>query len=102
MKTDIEKIEDLEKIYQEERVCLIAGTINATGKTLYWIDNEGLTLIGSYAIVENANGYDLVKVVGKTETTKKDVVKFSSTSYKNMKKVIRAIAKSTVENEDEI
>ena len=43
MKTDIEKIEDLEKIYQEERVCLIAGTINATGKTLYWIDNEGLT-----------------------------------------------------------
>ena len=77
---------------------LIAGTINATGKTLYWIDT-GYTLIGEYAIVENIKGYDLIKVVGVIDTTKDNVSKFSNTSYKNMKRVIREIPCSSIEIE---
>ncbi|MCI8654556.1 MAG: hypothetical protein HFJ48_01595 [Clostridia bacterium] len=98
MESDKEKMEQLEKIYQEreKRVRLIAGTINATGRTLYWID-EGYVIIGSYVIVENMNGYDLAKVVGVTETTKGNVSKFSNTSYRNMKKIVREIPTSSIE-----
>ncbi len=73
-----------------ERVYLIAGIINATGKVLYWKD-ENYIFVGNYAIVENVNGYDLVKVVGRVETTKENVCKFSNTKYKNMKKTIKEI-----------
>ena len=40
-------------------VTLIAGVINATGKMLFWKD-DNVIQIGDYAIVENMNGYDLV------------------------------------------
>ena len=73
-----------------EKVYLIAGVINTTGKVFYWID-EHYIYIGNYAIVENVNGYDLVKVVGRVETTKENVCKFSNTKYKNMKKTIKEI-----------
>lgn len=98
MEPDKEKMEELEKLYleKEEKVRLIAGTINATGKTLYWID-KGYVVIGSYVIVENMNGYDLAKVVGVTETTKGNVSKFSNTSYRNMKKVVKEIPSSSIE-----
>lgn len=72
----------------EEKVCLVAGTINATQKTLYWKDEKYMR-VGNYAIVENINGFDLVKIVGKVETTKANVSKFSNTKYENMKKTIQ-------------
>lgn len=78
---------------QEEQVCLIAGEINATGRVLYWID-KGCTNIGDYAVVENKNGYDLVKIIGKVITTKKEANKFSNTKYENMKSVVIAINKN--------
>ena len=41
--------------------------------------------VGDYAIVENTNGYDLIKVVG-VVVTKEDLVdKFSKTKYERMK-----------------
>ena len=75
---------------KNEKVYLIAGIVNATGKVFYWID-ELFVYIGNYAIVENMDGYDLVKVIGRIETSKKDASKFSNTKYENMKKVIREI-----------
>lgn len=80
-----------------EKVNLIAGTINATGKTLFW-KGEKYMSIGNYAIVENMNGYDLVKIVGKIETTKKEASKFSNTKYENMKKTMCEVSK-VLENE---
>ena len=76
----------------EDKVVLIAGVINATGNMLYWKDvEERLIFVGDYAIVENRDEYDLIKVVGKIFTTKKDVRKFSNTTYENMKNVICAV-----------
>lgn len=74
----------------EEKVYLVAGTINATQKTLYWKDEKYMR-IGNYAIVENINGFDLVKIVGRVETTRANVSKFSNTKYENMKKTIQEI-----------
>ena len=73
----------------EGKVVLIAGVINATGQMHYWKDmEENPIFVGDYAIVENRDEYDLIKVVGKIFTTKKDVGKFSNTTYENMKNVI--------------
>ena len=77
-------------------VTLIAGVINATGKLLFWKDDCDMQ-IGDYAVVENMNGYDLVKVVGTILTTEKDASKFSNTKYENMKKTICPILKEDIE-----
>ena len=89
-----DKIEKL--INKEEKVILIAGVINATGKLLYW-RSDRIINIGDYAIVENINGYDLIKVIGKIETTKENASKFSNTKYCNMKKVTRVPVKELIE-----
>lgn len=75
---------------KEEEISLVAGIINATGKVLYWRD-ENYILVGSYAIVENMNGYDLIKVIGRIKTTKANASKFSNTKYENMKKTIKEV-----------
>ncbi len=67
-----------------QETIIVAGVINATGKMLYWKSNDGLS-VGDYAIVENANGYDLIKVVGIVITEKNLVKNFSKTSYEYMK-----------------
>lgn len=68
-------------------VTLVAGIINATGKMLYWKCDFEIH-IGDYAIVQNMNGHDLIKVVGLVKTTKNTVGRFSNTNYENMKEVI--------------
>ena len=93
MEPDREKIENLTK---ENNVILIEGTINATGKTLYWKSHRKVS-IGDYAVVENMNGYDLIKVVGIVTTTKSNASKFSNTKYGNMKNVINGIQKELIE-----
>lgn len=87
------------KIIEEnknEEVYLIAGVINATGKMLFWKDDNDIQ-IEDYAIVENMNGYDLVKVIGSVLTTEKEASKFSNTRYENMKKTIYPISKEDIE-----
>ena len=75
---------------EEEEISLVAGIINATGKVLYWRD-ENYIFVGSYAIVENMNGYDLIKVIGRIKTTKANASKFLNTKYENMKKTIKEV-----------
>ena len=91
-----ETIENFENKNNEE-VYLIAGLINATGKVLYWRTKSEIKL-GDYAIVENINGYDLVKVIGIVKTTKKDAGKFSNTKYENMKNAILGINANIIED----
>ena len=47
---------------------LIIGNFNGSNEIFYW-DIAGITEesvdIGDYAAVENKNGYDLVKIIGK-------------------------------------
>lgn len=73
-----------------EAVFLFAGQINATGRILYWKSESNMT-IGDFAIVENMNGYDLIKVIGKILTTKESAKNFSNTEYEKMKKVVQKI-----------
>lgn len=93
MEPDRERIENL---VNEEDVILIAGIINATGKTLFWKSDTEIN-IGDYAIVENMKGYDLIKVLGIVNTTKNNASKFSNTRYSDMKKVIRGMQKELIE-----
>lgn len=86
----------IEENIKDETVTLIAGVINATGKMLFWKDDNDIQ-IGDYAIVENMNGYDLVKVIGIVLTTEKEANKFSNTRYENMKKTIYPISKEDIE-----
>lgn len=94
MEPDREKIENLIK---EEQVILIAGMINATGKTLYWKSDREIS-IGDYAIVENINGYDLIKVMGIVYTTKSNARKISNVKYEDMKNIIQGIQIELIEN----
>lgn len=82
---------------KEKKVYLVAGIINATGKMLYWKD-ENYTRIGNYTIVENMNGYDLIKVIGKVETTKSNASKFSNTKYEDMKQTVQEVSE-LIEND---
>ena len=76
---------------KEDKVFLIAGILNATGKLLHWrADNISLE-IGDYAVVENMSGYDLVKVAGIILTEKKLARKFSNVDYEKMKKAIKKV-----------
>lgn len=82
----------------DKSVTLIAGVINATGKNLFWKNVKGLNInIGDYAVVENMKGHDLIKVVGKIQTTEANASKFSNTQYCNMKKVTRVLVKELIE-----
>ena len=97
-------VEDIVNENNKE-VYLVAGLINATGKVLHWRTRAEIKLgvnfdfnIGDYAIVENMNGYDLVKVIGIVKTTKKDTGKFSNTKYENMKNAILGINANIIED----
>ena len=74
----------------QDTVTLVAGRINATGKILYWKTNIE-TNIGDYAVVQNASGYDLIKVVGIVYTPKNATGNFSNTKYENMKEIIKIV-----------
>ena len=93
--------DSIKKEITEERVSLIAGVINATEKMLFW-KNEANIGIGDYAVVENMNGYDLVKVVGIVTTTKAEVSKFSNTKYNNMEKAVLGIEESALKNTNKV
>ncbi len=77
---------------KNKKITLIAGIINASQKMLYWKTDLEVE-IGEYAIVENTSGYDLIKIIGKVETTEYSAGKFSNTKYENMKKIVMNIGK---------
>lgn len=74
---------------------LIAGKINNCATTYYWDISEFKVMpkIGDYAVVENMNDYDLVKIVGIVETSEK-YQKFITGS--KTKKVIMAIDRKNI------
>ena len=46
---------------------VIVGKLNSTNEVRYWNAGNGYTpdvICGDYAIVENKNDYDLVKIIG--------------------------------------
>ena len=81
----------------DEKVDLIAGRLNnRNGETLYWKLGKMMSCkLGDFAVVENANGYDLVEICGFI-TTKSKASYFSRTKYENMKSVIMIIEKEQV------
>lgn len=78
-----------------EMVDLIAGRLNnRNGETLYWkLEKMMSCKLGDFAVVENANGYDLVEICGFITTTRSKASYFSKTKYENMKSVIMIIEK---------
>lgn len=78
-----------------ETVRLIAGRLNSCCQTYYWLleEDEKLSL-GDYAIVENLNDYDLVKIVGVVETNKKYLKKLTNQNI--CKKVVNIVNRENI------
>ena len=77
---------------------LIAGKLNNCNTVYYWeIQKETPIKIGDYAIVENINDYDLVKIVGAINTSEK-YAKFITNSKVN-KKVVMIIDRYDIRND---
>ena len=84
----------------ENKIKLIAGKINNCNSIYYWkIETYVKFKIGDYAIVENMNDYDLVKIIGVVET-KEEYVKFI-TNCKVNKEVVKIIERQVITNEEE-
>lgn len=75
---------------------LIIGKLNNCNLTYFWEKDENNEIfeIGDYAIVENVNDYDLVKIVGIT-FTKDEYMKFITNRNQN-KKVIKIIKRNEI------
>lgn len=87
-----------------EEVILVAGVSNGCNTAFNWKANEEDHTpigIGDYAIVENMNGYDLIKIVGFVTTTKDFAYKISNKKYENMKRVIKYLKREEIEVQNE-
>ena len=90
----VDILED-DKTVIEPTIKLICGKLKNCSTIYYWlIDNEFDFEIGDYAIVENMNDYDLVKIIGLVKTKEK----YSEfiTNQKQNKKVVNIIRRKDV------
>lgn len=71
-----------------KEVTLIVGKLNS-GWTGYWQTDVSNIRIGSYAIVENMDGYDLVRMVGIVRTTLEMAMEL--TNQAKLKNVVRIV-----------
>lgn len=71
-----------------KEVTLIVGKLNC-GWTGFWQTDAKSIRIGSYAIVENKDGYDLVRMVGIVRTTLEMAMEL--TNHANLKNVVRIV-----------
>ena len=81
---------------------LIAGVINSMPNMVYfWLGDKNIDSfkIGDYAIVENLNSYDLVKIAGIVWTNEDNLKSITKKDLAKMKKVIKYIPKEELENE---
>lgn len=81
---------------------LIAGVINSMPNMVYfWLGDKNIDSfkIGDYAIVENLNSYDLVKIAGIVWTNEENLKSITKKDLAKMKKVIKYIPKEELENE---
>lgn len=77
---------------------LISGKLNTNNKSNFWLAEDYINdnNIGDYAIVENLNNYDLVKITGILTTTEN--LQNQITGNKINKKVVMIIDKNKIEN----
>ena len=83
-------------------IYLIAGVINAVPDQCYfWLGTKSTDCfkIDDYAIVENKQGYDLVKIAGIVWTNEDNLKIITRNNLSKMKKVIRYISREEIENE---
>ena len=83
-------------------IYLIAGVINAVPDQCYfWLGTKSTDCfkIDDYAIVENKQGYDLVKIAGIVWTNEDNLKIITRNNLSKMKKVIRYIPREEIENE---
>ena len=81
---------------------LIAGVINSMPNMVYfWLGDKNIDSfkIGDYAIVENLNSYDLVKIAGIVWTNEENLKSITKKDLAKMKKVIKYIPREELENE---
>ena len=84
----------------EPNIKLIAGKINNCSTIYYWLIDEELDFeIGDYAIVENINDYDLIKIVGIVETQEKYLKHITNVNKNKMKKVAKVIQRCDIREE---
>lgn len=80
---------------KDDTVKLIAGKLNNTKCVYYWtVDKDFDYEIGDYAIVENMNDYDLVKIIGTVETNDKYLKLLTNVNVN--KKVIEIVDRSDI------
>lgn len=88
-------VENTETLVIPKTIKYIAGRLNSCNTTYYWeIDEDEDFEIGDYAIVENMNDFDLIKIVGVVETVEK-YTKFITNNRIN-KKVIQVIDRQDI------
>ena len=88
-------------------ICLIAGVINAgvinavPNQCYFWLGTKSTDCfkINDYAIVENKQGYDLVKIAGIVWTNEDNLKIITRNNLSKMKKVIRYIPREEIEND---
>lgn len=81
--------------------CILGKFNNNQNFVNYWkVGNVRNEDIGNYAIVENLNGYDLVKIIGISEISESQV-KYVTNNY-NLKNVKVIISKNIVEGIDDV
>ena len=69
---------------------IIAGKLNSDNIVRYWKVGDEIFNVGDYAIVENKNDYDLVKIIGIVETNEK-YASFFVNGYPVSKSVVSII-----------
>ena len=77
---------------------LIAAKLNSDNIVRFWKTEKNNFEVGDYAIVENRNDYDLVKIVGIVETTEK-YSSFFVNGYPVSKSVVSIIQRLLIRND---
>lgn len=79
---------------QEDKIKIIAGKLNGNATIRHWnVPGNMAVHVGDYAVVENMEGYDLVRVVGITETKKEYTPYFTGHSGGVSRRVVLVLLK---------
>ena len=78
---------------------LIIGKFNVSNKIAYWSIGEKFTpdvAVDDYAIVENKDDFDLVKIIGIVETNEEHSKELNS--YREIKEAVDYISSISIDN----
>ena len=73
---------------------LICGKIQGNNVLRFWkVEDDSLAIeIGDFAIVENMDSYNLVKILGVVISNEQEIMNISNTDYKDMKRMLKEIS----------